>query len=238
MTPEQLTERLGTALPSALRAVVLYGSAAAGDHVAGKSDYNVLVVVSPLGKEQLDALAPPAQAWAGDGHRPPLLFTPEQLAASADAFPIELLDIQRCRRLLFGKDPLAGVSVAFENLRLELERELKAKLLALRESYLLAAGKPKRVAELLAASLSSFLVLFRAALRLYQDEVPMAKLDALRALADHLGFDPTVFLTVQLLKEGRLKPREVSPPELFAEYLAAIEGIVEAVDRRIRKEAQ
>ncbi len=237
MTPEQLAERLKTALPSALRAVVLYGSAATGDHIAGRSDYNVLVVASPLGKAELDALAPAAQEWARDGHRPPLLFTPAQLAASADSFPIEILDIQKCHRLLFREDPLAGVHVAFENLRLELERELKAKLLHLRESYLLAAGKPKRVAELLAASLSSFLVLFRAALRLYQDEVPMPKLEALRALATHLGFDPQVFLTIQQLKEGKLKARDVSPPDLFAQYLAAVEAIVEAVDRRIRPQS-
>ncbi len=236
MTPEQLTEQLKAALPSCLRAVVLYGSAAAGDYVAGSSDYNVLVVVSPLGKATLDALAAPVRAWAREGHRPPLLFTPEQLAASADAFPIEILDIQKCHRILFGDDPLAEVVVASENFRLELERELKAKLIQLRESYLLVAGKPKRIVGLLVDSLSSFLVLFRAALRLYQDDVPMAKLDALAALAGHLGFDPQVFLTIQQLKEGRLKARNVSPPELLEQYLATVEAIADAVDRRIHKE--
>ena len=44
MKPEQLVEQLKRALPASLRSVVLYGSAAAGDHVAGKSDFNILVV--------------------------------------------------------------------------------------------------------------------------------------------------------------------------------------------------
>jgi hypothetical protein len=237
MTPEQLTERLKEAMPSGLRAVILYGSAAAGDHIAGKSDYNVLVVADRLGKGELDALAAPAQAWARAGHRPPLLFTPQQLAASADAFPIEILDIQQSHRVLFGEDPMPGIPVAFECLRLELERELKAKLLQLRERYLLTARKAKRVSELLTASLSSFLVLFRASLRLYQDDVPARKLDALAALAGHVGFDPAAFLTVQKLKEGSLKPRAVAAPELFEGFLAAVEAVVEAVDRRIRPQA-
>lgn len=236
MTPEELTASLQAALPSDLRAVVLYGSAAAGDHVPGSSDCNVLVVVESLSKATLDALAAPVRAWTRGGQRPPLVFTQQQLVASADAFPIEITDIQKCRRILFGEDPLAGVQVALANYRLELERELKARLLQLREDYLLAAGKPRRVLELLVESLSAFLVLFRAALRLYQDEAPMAKLDALRALAGHLGLDPQAFLTIQALREGKLKARDVSPPALFEKYLASIEAIADAVDRHMHKE--
>jgi len=233
MTPEQLTERLKQAMPSGLRSVVLYGSAAAGDHLPGRSEYNVLVVADRLGVAELDALAGPARAWAKAGHRPPLLFTPAQLAASADAFPIEILDIQQSHRILFGEDPVAGIRVKPEHLRLELERELKGKLLALRESYLLACGKARRVLDLLTASLSAFLVLFRASLRLYQDDVPAHKLEALRALARHVGFDPKVFLTVQALKEGRLESKAVEADALFAQYLGTIEEVADAVDRRL-----
>jgi len=233
MTPEQLTEQLKRALPDGLRAVVLYGSAAAGDHVAGRSDYNVLIVADRLGLAELDALAAPARAWAKAGHRPPLLFTPKQLAASADSFPIEILDIQQSHKLLFGEDPLAGVAVDPEHVRLELERELKAKLLHLRESYLLAAGRAGRVLGLLTVSLSTFLVLFRAALRLYQTDVPTQKLDAARALAAHISFDPQVFLTVQELKAGRLKPRDVAARELAEDYFRTIEQVIDTVDRRL-----
>ena len=233
MTPEQLTERLREVMPSGLRSVVLYGSAAAGDHLPGRSDYNVLVVADRLGVAELDALAGPARAWAKAGHRPPLLFTPAQLAASADAFPIEILDIQQSHRILFGEDPVAEIRVKPEHLRLELERELKAKLLDLRESYLLACGKARRVLDLLTESLSAFLVLFRASLRLYRDDVPTHKIEALRALARHVGFDPTVFLTVQELKEGRLKPKAVAADALFAQYLETIEEVADAVDRRL-----
>ncbi len=118
-------------------------------------------------------------------------------------------------------------------MRLELERELKAKLLHLRESYLLAAGRAGRVLDLLTASLSSFLVLFRAALRLYQSDVPTQKLDAAGALAAHISFDPQVFLTVQELKAGHLRPRDVAARELAENYFGTIEQVIDAVDRRL-----
>ena len=130
-----------------------------------------------------------------------------------------------------------NVTIKPEHLRLELERDLKAKLLQIRERYLLTRGKPRHVAELLTSSLSTFLVLFRATLRLYQPDVPAHKLDALRALAQHVGFDPQVFLTIHELKEGRRKARDVSPTALFESYLTTIEQIVDAVDRRVRPAA-
>jgi hypothetical protein len=162
-----------------------------------------------------------------------VLFTPRQLRAAADAFPIELLDMQQSRKVLFGDDLLGGIKVNPEHLRLELERELTANLLRVRERALLTGDKPRRVIDLLTSSLSTFLVLSRAALRLYRADVPLRKMEALEALATQIGFDPQVFRTVQELKEGRRQPREVVPAALLETYLKTIEQIVETVDRRL-----
>ncbi len=233
MTPEQLTEQLQAALPNGLRSVVLYGSAAAGDFVEGASNYNVLVVVDRLTVAELDALSKPAVAWTRDGNHAPMLFTAAELAASADAFPIELLDIQQSHKVLLGDDPVANIVVRPENLRLQLEHELKGKLLTLRQRYLLTRGKPNAVLRLMSESLSTFLVLFRAALRLYQEKVPTKKLDALDELAARITVDPRPFRTIHGLKRGAPLPADTTPQALFSEYLAAIERIVDAVDRHL-----
>ena len=102
----------------------------------------------------------------------------------------------------------------------------------------LTRGAPKAVLRLLEASLSTFLVLGRAALRLYEPEVPAQKIEALKRLAAQVPFDPDVFLTVQALKEGRLKARAVSAPALFAAYLDRVERIVAAVDQRVTTPAK
>ena len=216
--------------------MVLYGSAAAGDHVGKRSDYNVLVVAEKLGVAELRALAKPSTAWRRAGNPSPLFFTLDRLQKSADVFPIELLDIKESHRVLLGRDLLDEVEVDRENLRLVVERELKSNLIRLRENFLLTEGRPKRVVDLMIDSLSTFLVLFRAALRLYQEEVPPLKLDALRALANHVRFDTEVFQSVEELKEGRRSTKDSDPLALFEAYLKTIESVVDAVDAHIHEQ--
>ena len=175
MTPEELVEAIRKAIPGRLCSAVLYGSAAAGDFVPKTSNYNVLLVVDRLERADLDALLKPSLAWAKAGHRPPLLFTPGELRASADWFSIELLDMQQSRRVLCGEDPLAGIAISQEHLRLQLERELQEKLLRCARAICSRAGARNACSRFLTSSVASFLVLFRAALRLFQEDVPQER---------------------------------------------------------------
>lgn len=234
MGPEWFVTHACRALPEQVRSIVLFGSAAAGDFIEGTSSYDVLVVVDRLGVGELDALAPSIREWRKAGNPLPLLFTREQLAASADAFAIEFLEMQHARRVLYGEDPIAGLTIDAAHVRIHLERELKGKSLALRDRYVLAAGDRRQIAELLTDSISSFLSLFRTALRLYQPHSPPGKLDALRDLTQHISFDPQPFLTVEEIKEGRRGLRGIDMPALFGRYWKAVEIVTEAVDRLLR----
>ena len=230
MTPEKLVEELEKVCPEGLVSIVLYGSAVAGDHIGKPSDYNVLVVTKDLGIATLDALSKPAQAWAKAGNPAPLLFTKERLSQSTDVFPIELLDIYECHTILYGDNVVKDLKIDTKNLRLQIEHELRGNLIKLRQSYLLTQGKSKAVVELMTQSLSTFLVLFRAALRLFESNVPQMKVDALDQLAGHLDFDADVFKIVQDLKEGLIKAKDISSSDVFSLYLKTIECVVDAVD--------
>ena len=235
MTPEKLVEELKRACPNGLKSVVLYGSAAAGDHSGKQSDYNVLVVTEDLGIDTLNAISKAASAWAKAGNPAPMLFTEERLAQATDVFPIELLDICECHKVLYGDDLVQGLEIDTKNLRLEIEHELRGNLIRLRQSYLLTQGKTKAVADLMTQSLSTFLVLFRASLRLFEDQVPQKKIDALEKLSTHLDFEVSVFQTVQELKDGTKKPKDVTIDKLFNTYLKTIECVIDAVDAYIQK---
>jgi hypothetical protein len=234
MNPEKLVEELRQACPAGLKSVVLYGSAAAGDHAGKRSDFNILVVTEELGIGTLDALSTTAAKWARAGNPAPLLFTEERLAQATDVFPIELLDIRECHKILHGENLVKGLEIGTGNLRLQIEHELRGKLIRLRQSYLLTGGKPQAVADLMVESLSTFLVLFRAALRLFEDAVPQKKFEALEKLAAHIGFDAAVFKAVQRLKDGTNKPKDVAVGELFGTYLKTIECVIDAVDAHIK----
>jgi hypothetical protein len=230
MTPEQLAKWLGEVLGERLKCVLLHGSAVAGDFVAGESNYNLLVVVEPLGLTELHAVGPPLAAWDRAGHAAPLLFTPEQLTASLDVFPIEMLDIKQSRRVLFGSDLLVDVQVEPVHLLRAVERELTGKLLALRGKYAVLADDARAVRELMLGSLSTFLVLFRAALRLYETEVPETKLEAAWALAKHIAFDVKPFERLFELKQSSPARRHGVAEVSFAAYLGGIESVARAIN--------
>jgi hypothetical protein len=238
MTPEDLARELAATLEENLHSVVLYGSGAAGDFVPGVSHFDVLIVAQFLGVPELKAISQALLKWQAEGNPAPQLFTPAELAASADAFPIELLDMQQSRRVLHGSDPLAEIQVDREHFRLQLEHELKSRLNLLRRHYLGACGEPLQVARLMTSSVSTFLVLFRACLRLYDEPVPPEKLLALRALARRLDCDLRPLENAQALKlvtpAGKVEADHIQ--SLFSQYLTAIETVVHAVDRHLHAE--
>jgi hypothetical protein len=231
MTPEQFLSQIKPLLPG-LHSVVLYGSSAAGDFVQGASRYDLMLVAERWGLVELQAIAAADRTWQQAGNAPPQLFTVAELSAAADVFPIEILDLQQSRRVLLGSDPIAELQVDLAQLRLQLEHELRSKLLMLRQRLLAATGDERRLSRVLLASLSSFLVLFRASLRLYDNEVPPQKRAALLALARHIDFDTQPFLTLLESKERAEKPG-ASAAAVAGAYLAAIEQVIGAVDRHI-----
>jgi hypothetical protein len=231
MSPQSFVTQICRVLPQQVRSVVLFGSAAAGDFIEGSSRYDLLVVLDRLGLSELEALGPAIRDWQQAGNPLPLLFTPEQLAASADAFAIEFLEMQQARSIVYGGDFIAGLTIDPAHVRMHLERELKGKSLALRDRYVLAAGDRRLIARLMTESLSTFLSLFRTALRLYQADAPKTKLDALHALTKHISFDLQPFVTVYEMKAGRRGARGIDTRALFGQYWQAVETVTDAVDR-------
>ena len=231
MSPEQFTEKLKSVCGDNLQAVVLYGSAAAGDYTAKGSDYNLLIVLNELRSAALQSLAKPVAVWERSGNPVPLLFTRNRLAEAADVFPIELLDMRDARKILFGEDVIQGLEISTANLRLQVEHELRSALIQLSRSYLSVCGNPRQITALLTGSLSGVLTLFRAALRLYENAVPAEKFQALEKLNGHIPVNVDSFRQIQALKIGAVKIKKVDAEQLFEEYLKSIEAVVDAVDR-------
>ena len=213
-----------------LRSIILYGSRADGEDIRDHSDYNLLVILDTVTAEDIKALSPVIAGWIKRGNQPPLIFTSDYFRRSADVFPIEFLDMKEKHKVLYGEDLLKDLAVERLNLRHECEFELKSKLLKLRQAYMVAAGKPKQVQELLIGSVSSFLVLFRSVIRLMGKEPPAKKLDSLHVLAGSTGINTSAFVTVMEMKQGNKEVYKQDPEQLMKEYLSGIEKIVTLVD--------
>src|SRR6476660_719743 len=176
-----------------LASVVLYGSAAAGDHVELRSDYNLLIALNRITPEDLRMAQAPMREWQRLGHPLPVYFTVEELSDAADVFPIEFHQMANARVVLFGHDPFEFVELSNANLRRQTEYELRSKLIQLRRLYIPASVSIEKLCDLMNDSLSSFAALFGAVLMLYGEDAPVAEPACVRATAKLLHLDPTPF---------------------------------------------
>src|SRR5215204_554188 len=149
-----------------LASVILYGSAAAGEFVPTRSDYNILIALHKITPKDLRNAHASVREWNKLGHPVPVYFTVSELRNAADVFPIEFHQMEVARKVLFGEDILADVNISDEFLRHQVEYELRSKLIRLRRQYIPASESVEGLKRLMAASLSSFATLFRAVLLL------------------------------------------------------------------------
>ena len=228
---KQLVEKLQQAFGEGLVAVVLYGSAASGDHHPKFSDYNVLCVLREITRRELAASEAIFRWWREQGSPSPLLLTESEVANSTDCFAIEFHDIKKHHRLLFGKDVITPLVVDDSFYRAQVEHDLRAKLLRLRQKAAGMLSEPDQLRRLLADSVSTFCVLFRHALVLHAVEPPTRKREVVQAVAALFGAEALPFERLLDIREEKVKPREVDPVSLLDAYLKGIEVVVDAVDR-------
>jgi hypothetical protein len=209
---EELAREAGPSLHS----LHLVGSAVTPDWVAGRSDVNTLLVLREMRLAVLEAIAPLGQRFKGAGVAAPLVMEVAYVNTSLDVFPMEFLEMRLIHQTVFGDDILAALAIDRGDLRQQCEREIKSRLLGLRQGYLRALGEPKALAETLVRFLAGYQPLARGILVLLGKEPPVRRAEAFAALAAATGTDAGVFGEMLALKEGRSKPDATGIRELFA----------------------
>ena len=231
MTLDELVSQLRAAYGDALRSVVLYGSAAAGEHIAKRSDYNVLVIVDSLDASKLAAASAAARAWAEAGNPAPLTLTMSEWRGSSDIFPMEYADILERHKVLYGEAPFDGIRVAASDLRLQLEQEAMGKLLRLRQGVLASGGDRERQIELLGASASAIMIILRAFVRLQGAVPPKDNVAMAQEAAALASFDAAPFARVVRHVRGEAPLKAADMPDVIPGYLRGMEQLVSYLDR-------
>ncbi|HET6181917.1 MAG TPA: nucleotidyltransferase domain-containing protein [Candidatus Sulfotelmatobacter sp.] len=240
MIPEdkiaEFVKRCREAAEGNLEAIVLFGSAVSGDFHSGLSDLNLFCVLRDSSFHKLQALAPAVQWWGKQKQPPPLCMTRQELERSTDVFTIELLDMVKHHRVLFGQDVLQGLQISMRLHRVQVEYELREKLILLRQHVLVADGKDSHLWDVLLHSVASFATLFRHALIALGSEPPSSRREAVDQLAKRVKFDAPALQQVFDVREKKADARKLNVNELCARYLAAIEKVVAAVDEALDSE--
>ncbi len=230
---DEFVQKLKAAAADNLKAVILYGSAATDEFHAKHSDLNILCLVKQADAAHLEALHSAVEWWIRRDQRPPLVFTLDELQRSADIFTIELLDMKSRHRILYGENVLAEISVPLHYHAIQVERELRADWLRLRQAILAAPKKPKAYLELMVASFSSFAALFRHALLALGEAPAETKREAIDRIAKFAGADPAGFQTILGIREGKVRGRDIDIEKTLNQYFAFVEAVTEKFDRQL-----
>jgi hypothetical protein len=213
-----------------MHSAYIVGSALTRDYDPKKSDINSVIVLHEMDLKFLELLAPLGKKYGKKGIAAPLIMTPAYIDKSRDVFPVEFLNIKLLHHTVFGQNIFRDLDIDRTDLRNQCERELKVKLIGLRQGYISAAGDQKILATGFADSFSGYMPLFKAILVLLGGETPQINQEILSALTDITGIRTDAFKEVLALKRRQTKPTIGRLNIVFKDYYETIEQLGEMID--------
>jgi hypothetical protein len=191
-----------------LHSLVVYGAAANHD-----GPVSTLVVVDALTASDLRACAERIAGWHERGLATPLILEANEFGRSLDAFPFEFGAILADHEVVSGASPFAGLVVDPSDLRRACEVQARSHLLHLRQGYVETQGRSDALAELIVRSAAPLAALLGNVRRMHGAPLTNGVLARVAELA----------------MNGTISSDEAR--RLFPDYLAAIDGLVNELDR-------
>ena len=137
------------ALDSDLRSIVLFGSGAE-NRLRPTSDVNVAVILRAFDARRIATLSETLVAARAAVRLNVMWLLEPEIPLAAEAFAVKFADILRRRRVLWGSDPFASLSVPRAMAIARLRQVLMNLVMRLRASYALQSQHEERLAVLLA----------------------------------------------------------------------------------------
>ena len=215
---------------SDLLAFILYGSGARGEYIPQKSDINFLILLSDNGINNLSKAFEVVSRWHKSRVNTPLFLTKNYIQASLDVFPIEFLNLKAYYKVICGEDVLQDLVIEKKFLRLQCEREIKGKLLQLRQQFLETKGSKREIENLLARSAPTFYSIFRALLFLQDKAIPSGSKELLSFVAQETGLNSNLLLDILKIKEGSKKLATAEAVSFMEQYIEQIKKLSAFID--------
>jgi hypothetical protein len=229
-TTQTFLEQIQGVFGKELLSVILYGSAVTPDYHPKTSDHNFLVVLTPEGISQIRKVQRFADWWLRHRILFPMFMTKEFIESSMDSYPVEFFNMKQVYEVMAGEDVLEGLSLPRRDLRLQCERELKGKLLHLRQGYVFTRGKSRGIRALINQSLSAFSSIFRALLFLKGKPVPAAREEVLTQACGEFHLDIALFQNLAAIRQKGISYAKFELDDLMERYISEIERLCKQVD--------
>ena len=210
--------------------IILFGSGATGDYIPKRSDLNFLVVLDEESMDHIGKVQKMMAVWQRKKISLPLFITKPYIERSLDSFPIEFLNMQSAYIVVYGEDVLKALQFRDDDIRLQCERELKGKLLQLRQGFILTRGKSKALRLLITDSIVAFTSIFRALLYLKERTMPKTKQDVILSACREFGLDEGLFSVLLSVKEYTATLNQRQLDSNMKKYISEIQKLVGIVD--------
>jgi len=211
-----------------LKGLFIYGSAASGEFIPGKSNINILSVFERIAQSDLKKTFELVRWGRKRRIVAPLMLTIDYIKRSTDVFPLEFLEMKENHILLYGEDVIKDLKIDPKNIRLEIEQQIKGGLIRLRQAYLEVGHRGREIQALLLDSLKSLIPSFRGLLRIKNREVSFERKKVVKDLSREFGLNEKAFTDVLSIIKGRhLEDAEKD----FLEYVEELEKLGIEVDR-------
>ena len=213
-----------------IHSIHLTGSALTEDFNPSTSDINSIIVLNKMDLKFLEDFAPLGKKFGKNQIASPLIMTPDYISTSLDVFPVEFLTIKLLHHTVFGQDIVKDLEINHSDLRYQCERELKVKLIELRQGYLSSLGNKKFLADGFINSFSGYIPLFRGITVLVGKAPHKENEEVLETLQDVSGVNLDVFKTVLKAKKDKTKLSIETLNSIFEDYYRAIEQLGNITD--------
>ncbi len=158
----------------------------------------------------------------------PLIGSEQFFRDAADVFCMEILELKENAEILYGKNIFSELEVKPENLRKQIEYELRSKLVVLKGAFVDLPLDRKVVDNIAYRSMYNFLLILRNLLRLKGKLVNDPSL--IEVFEETFGIELEAF---KVLRDSGKLPFE-KLLEVFKRYLREVEELVEISDKILR----
>jgi hypothetical protein len=229
----QITKDWSTDLGGCL----LFGSAARGDFISGRSNLNMLLLVRCLSVDLLQRAGQLHQKWGKHQIVAPLLMSEDDLGRSSRLFPLEFLQMTQHHVVLAGHDPFVEFHIDRDRLVWQCEQEIMANLLRLRQRFIEGAGRVEAIQALLILSITAVLPCIRGLLYIMEQPSKGKDREILESLPATIQFDSTTFLEILNIKRGLSSPGSFKWKNVYSQYLQNLEIFSKRI-QEIRQEGR
>ncbi len=213
-----------------IHSVHIVGSAVTPDFKEKTSVIHSVIILNKMDFGFIRYIASLGKKYRKKGIAAPLIMTPDYIKSSLDVFPVEFHDFRLIHKTVLGEDILGGLPIEPEHLKLQCEREVKARLVGLRQSYISSLGEKGLLVDFLSQSVVGCMPLLRAVIYLHGKEPPVKRHDAIRTLQEMTSINAGIFEKLLLLRAGAVKLSGEELHKTFEQYYEVLESIDKIID--------